>query len=161
MLNTIIDPQIDRGTATNQMLVWNPTTKRFAVSVSLSGLTLNSPVIAGTVNTGGQTTTFGTGLAAFGGAVTATGTLRANGDFTNGAVTLIDGTSQWSIADNNGNAWVVQEGNNEYIGISTLNGLENISFGNFTTNPTIKFLSSPLKVAVSLRYVLCCSRPSH
>jgi len=47
MINSIIDPQLNRGASTNQIPVWNDTTKRFEVSVSLSGLTLVSPVVSG------------------------------------------------------------------------------------------------------------------
>ena len=90
-LTALIDQQIDRGTATNQMLVWNNTTKRFAVSVSLSGLTLNSPIIAGTVNAGGQTLTIG-------------------GAFTNGAVTLNSSQGTWQIPDDDSGAWTIIEG---------------------------------------------------
>ncbi len=39
----LIDIQLDRGTATNQIPVWNDTTKRFVPSVSLTGITLASP----------------------------------------------------------------------------------------------------------------------
>ena len=46
----LIDIQLDRGTATNQIPVWNDSTKRYVPSVSLSGLTLNSPVIAGIID---------------------------------------------------------------------------------------------------------------
>ena len=47
MINSIIDPRVPFGTAINQMLVWNPTTELYEVSVSLSGLTLVSPIISG------------------------------------------------------------------------------------------------------------------
>ncbi len=46
-LHPLIDTGIDRGTATNQTLRWDEPTQRYVPIVSLSGLTLNSPVIAG------------------------------------------------------------------------------------------------------------------
>ena len=95
-----------------------------------SSLTLASPEITGTVNAGG-------GLVTFGGPVTVTGTLTANGDFTNDTITLVNGT--WSILDSSTVAWVITEDVNSYMDITTLNGSENISFGNVTTDPTYKF----------------------
>ncbi len=141
-LTALIDQQIDRGTATNQLLVWNNTTQRFEVSVSLDGLTLNLPVIAGTVNAGGQTTTFGTGLATFGGAVTATGTLTANSAFANGVITLTTSSGEWVVQDGATTAWVVTAGGNDYFTIDTSG--EIIILGNATTNPAINFPGSGL-----------------
>ncbi len=43
ILNPLIDIQLDRGTATNQIPVWNDTTKRFVPQTTLTGITLGSP----------------------------------------------------------------------------------------------------------------------
>jgi hypothetical protein len=56
-LRPTIDYRVEQGTADNQLLVWNDTTKLFEVSVSLSGLTLNSPVIEGNFSWTGNDTT--------------------------------------------------------------------------------------------------------
>jgi hypothetical protein len=45
--NPLIDIQLDRGTATNQVPVWNDATQRFVPSTTLSGLTFVSPIISG------------------------------------------------------------------------------------------------------------------
>ena len=38
-----VDVQVDRGSATNQLLQWNDTTKRFEVTTTLTGITLGTP----------------------------------------------------------------------------------------------------------------------
>ena len=38
-INSIIDPRVPDGTATNQMLQWNDTTKRYEATLTLTGLT--------------------------------------------------------------------------------------------------------------------------
>ncbi len=47
-----------------------------------------------------------------------------------------------NLTDNITNALDIQEGTNNYININTTNSLENISFGNATTNPSYNFLGS-------------------
>jgi parallel beta-helix repeat protein len=47
-----------------------------------------------------------------------------------------------NLTDNTLNAWDIQEGTNNYINISTVNGAENISLGNTTNNPSVEILSN-------------------
>ena len=64
------------------------------------------------------------------------GDTNVSGRFANGKISLAATSGLWSILDNSTLAWVVKEGNNTYIEITTLNGFESIIFGNVTTNPT-------------------------
>jgi hypothetical protein len=113
MINSVIDPRVTFGTAANQVLVWNPTTKVFDVSTTLSGLTLASPIITGNFSWTGNST-----------------------------LDCSDAPKSFSIIDDSTIAWVVKEGGNTYIDITTSNGVEAIAFGNTTTNPAYNFLGS-------------------
>lgn len=55
-MHPLTDIQIDRGTATNQVLQWNDTTKRWEVTTTITDITLNSPVISGDFSWTGDST---------------------------------------------------------------------------------------------------------
>lgn len=57
MITSIIDPQLDRGSAESQIPVWNNTTKRFVPSTTLAGL---ASVTTTVLNTGVTTITAAT-----------------------------------------------------------------------------------------------------
>lgn len=99
-----------------------------------------------------------TGIQTFSAAATFSGTLASNNSATfnstlnaNGILNLGDGGDSATIsgttvgiatADNNANAFLLQQGTIKYLQVKTTNGAENISFGNTTTNPTYSFLGS-------------------
>ncbi|MEX0934824.1 MAG: hypothetical protein WDZ70_00670, partial [Candidatus Paceibacterota bacterium] len=58
--------------------------------------------------------------------------------------TVVVGTVRQDITDNTADALDIQEGSNNYINISTVDGSEAIAFGNAVTNPTVDFLGSGL-----------------
>lgn len=78
------------------------------------------------------------------GNLTVTGSAALNGNNTLGnAVSntlTIRGTVSATMPDNGANTLQVLEGTNNYIGISTTNNAETVSFGNATTNPSYSFL---------------------
>ena len=53
----LIDSRIDTGTATNQLLQWNNTTKRWETTTTLTGMTLAGATMSGTLDVGGQMVT--------------------------------------------------------------------------------------------------------
>ncbi len=92
------------------------------------------------LNTGNANTW--TGAQTFNSTLTANGILNL-GD--GGDAASLSGTSvAVSTADNNANAFYVQQGAIKYLQIKTTNATENISFGNTTTNPTYSFLGTGL-----------------
>src|SRR3989339_64418 len=52
---------------------------------------------------------------------------------------VLHGIFASNIPDNATDAFDMQEGSNDYINVSTMNGSETITFGNTTTNPTFIF----------------------
>lgn len=114
-LNALVDIQLDRGTATNQIPVWNDTTKRFVPSTTLTGITLGTPW-----------------------------TLEGNGTWTgDSAIDISDNNKGISIKDNTALALFVAQGGHTYFQISTLDGQEKIDIGpsTFSPGPEINFLS--------------------
>ncbi|MGH9858234.1 MAG: beta strand repeat-containing protein, partial [Acidobacteriota bacterium] len=110
-----------------------------------STLTGNVTTAGDVAVNGGDLTTSTTTASLFN--TTAT-TLAIGGEAT--TVTLGAGTGTTTlnnnlaatIRDNSTNALDIQQGTNNYLNINTINGSENISFGNATTNPSFSFLGS-------------------
>ena len=54
------------------------------------------------------------------------------------------GTFVTNLADNTDSVFVVKQGSNQYLNVTTTTGAQNIAFGNITTNPTYSFNGSGL-----------------
>ncbi|MEK9147485.1 MAG: hypothetical protein AAB593_01055, partial [Patescibacteria group bacterium] len=82
------------------------------------------------------------GAATFNAQATFNGAVSINGALTSLNGITITGIINGNITDNITNAFDIQQGNNNYININTTDLLEEIQFGNTTTNPNYTFLGS-------------------
>jgi hypothetical protein len=111
-LNINTDYRIPQPTATNQILVWNDLTGLLEASASLSGLTLNSPVIAGDFQWAGFSIL----------------------DATDGCKTI-------DLRQDTTGALTIRADNNNYIDINTGSLEEHIiEFGNYQHDVKYRFL---------------------
>ena len=62
-----------------------------------------------------------------------------------GSALGVTGTADFSVPDNTADAFLVQQGTDDYIAVATTDSSEDVSLGNATTNPTIQLLGTGQK----------------